>query len=127
MLYQNFAHFVVQAIFDSQLFHHALPHALCHRFRSFALNEIAFDEPLYDFRGHMADIIPYEQHSERVLYSQLSAPTAFSNFREKQFTGSPNKVQLAAADKKFHAPPQFVDAPRCVLYDELHRAVSSVG
>jgi hypothetical protein len=40
----------------------------------------------------MADIIANEQHSN-VSFN----PTALSNFREKQFTGSPNKVQLATA------------------------------
>jgi hypothetical protein len=38
----------------------------------------------------MAHIIPNEQHPN-VSFN----PTALSNFREKQFTGSPNKVQLA--------------------------------
>jgi hypothetical protein len=41
----------------------------------------------------MANIIPNEQHSKRVLY-----PVALSQYKEKQFTGSPAKVQLSAAD-----------------------------
>jgi hypothetical protein len=40
----------------------------------------------------MADIIPNEQHSKLVLY-----PVALSRYKEKQFTGSPAKVQLSAA------------------------------
>src|SRR5713226_396698 len=92
VLYQNFAHFVVQAVFDGQLFHHALPHALRHRLRRLTLNLVPFDEPLDDFRGHMAHIIPNEQHSKRVLY-----PIALIRYKEKQFTGCPHKVQLSVA------------------------------
>src|SRR5712691_7566290 len=89
VLHQNFAHFVVQAVFDGQFFHHALSHALRHGLRRFTFNQIAFDEPLDHFRGHMADIITNQEHSRGVLY-----PTALNNFKEKQFTGSPAKVQL---------------------------------
>jgi hypothetical protein len=134
----------------------------------------------------MAHIIPNEQHSKRVLY-----PTALTEYKEKQFTGCPDKVQLstftaadfAAGARKLRrnrerrrtafaargghdaarAPGMFhernlrarrataaraalrqwalkrkkarekfprvacVDAPRGFLYDELQRAVSSVG
>src|ERR1700737_4485654 len=68
MLYQNFAHFVVQAVLDGQLFHHALAHTLRHRLRRLALNQVPFDQPFHDFRGHVAHIIPNDQHSKRVLY-----------------------------------------------------------
>ena len=92
MLNQNLAHLIVQAVFHSEFFHHALANPLRHRFRRLALDLVSFDEPLYYFRGHMADIIPNEQHSKRVLY-----PVALSRYKEKQFTGSPGKVQLSAA------------------------------
>src|SRR5437879_11869475 len=93
MLDEDLAHFVIQAVFDGQLFHHALANALRHRFRSLALDLVSFDEPLHNFRGHMADIIPNEQHSKRVLY-----PVTLSRYKEKQFTASPGKVQLTAAE-----------------------------
>jgi hypothetical protein len=76
----------------------------------------------------MANIIPNQQHSSGVLY-----PTALNNYKEKQFTGSLAKVQLSEvqtpriARKKVAYLLQFVDALRCFLYDELQRAVSSVG
>jgi len=41
----------------------------------------------------MADIIPNEQHSKRVLY-----PVTLSRCKEKQFTGSPDKVQLTSGE-----------------------------
>jgi hypothetical protein len=53
----------------------------------------------------MAHIIPNEQHSERVLYQ-----TALNNFREKQFTGSPGKVQLTAAHKTFTRRPRRLNS-----------------
>src|SRR5712675_3390012 len=71
MLYQNLAHFIVQAVLDGQLFHHALAHALRHRFGRLALNLVAFDEPLDHFRGHMADIITNEQHPNVSFTLQL--------------------------------------------------------
>src|ERR1700740_1194164 len=95
VLHQNLAHFIVQAIFHGQLFHHALPHALRHRFRRLTLYQIPFNEPLDDFRGHMADIIPNEQHSRRVLYL-----LALMRYEEKQFTGCPDKVQLTGVRAK---------------------------
>src|SRR6266436_4153682 len=93
MLDEYLAHFVIQAVFDGQFFHHALPNALRHRFRRLALDLVSFDEPLHNFRGHMADIIPNEQHSKRVLY-----PVTLSRCKEKQFTGSPDKVQLTSGE-----------------------------
>src|SRR5712675_2274006 len=71
MLYQNLAHFIVQAVLDGQLFHHALAHPLRYRFRRLALNLVAFDEPLDHFRGHMADIITNEQHPNVSFTLQL--------------------------------------------------------
>src|SRR4029077_14129880 len=94
-----------QAVFDGQFFHHALPHALRHRFRRFALNQVPFDEPLNHFRGHMADIVPYEQHSERVLY-----PSALTRYKEKQFTGCPYKVQLGTAQTRRDARKKFLSS-----------------
>src|SRR6267154_1989921 len=86
MLYQNLAHFIVQAVLDGQLFHHALAHALRDRFGRLALNLFAFNESLDDFRGHMADIIANEQHSN-VSFN----PTALSNFRESSLLAAPIK------------------------------------
>src|SRR5216684_1278064 len=90
VLHQNLAHFVVQAVLDGQLFHHALAHALRQRFRRFAFNLIAFDQPLHHFRCHVTDIIPNQKHSNGVL-----CPPTLSDYKEKQFTGCPAKVQLA--------------------------------
>src|SRR6267154_230354 len=71
VLYQNLAHFIVQAVLDGQLFHHALAHALRDRFGRLALNLVAFNEPLDHFRGHMADIITNEQHPNVSFTLQL--------------------------------------------------------
>src|SRR5712675_3276275 len=71
MLYQNLAHFIVQAVLDGQLFHHSLAYALRDRFGRLALNLVAFNEPLDHFRGHMADIITNEQHPNVSFTLQL--------------------------------------------------------
>jgi hypothetical protein len=50
----------------------------------------------------MADIIPNEQHSERFL-----CPTTLSNFREKQFTGYPHKVQGSRQHGSFEEKTKY--------------------
>src|SRR5439155_14326249 len=78
VLHQNFAHFIIQAVLDRELFHHALAHPLLHRVRRFAFNQIAFDEPLDDFRSHVADIIANQEHSNSVL-----CPSALTRLQGK--------------------------------------------
>src|SRR5579859_2209014 len=62
MLDQDVAHFFVQAVLDGDLFHHALPDALRHRFRRLRLNQLPFHQPLHHFRGHVPDVVPCDQH-----------------------------------------------------------------
>src|SRR5579859_6273556 len=62
MLDQYVAHFFVQAVLDGDLFHHALPDALRHRFRRLRLNQLPFHQPLDHFRGHVPDVVPCDQH-----------------------------------------------------------------
>src|SRR5579859_5012862 len=62
MLDQDVAYFFVQAVLDGDLFHHALPDALRHRFRRLRLNQLPFHQPLHHFRGHVPDVVPCDQH-----------------------------------------------------------------
>src|ERR1700743_3403040 len=80
MLRQNIAYFVVKPVFDGNLFHHLGAHARNHRFRRFQFNLISFDEALHNFRSHVGDIVPINEHSDRYLpekcedISLLAAP-----------------------------------------------------
>src|ERR1700733_5943312 len=65
MLRQDVAHFVVEPIFDGDFFHHLCAHARNHRFRRFRFDLISFDEALHNFRSHVGDIVPINEHSDR--------------------------------------------------------------
>src|SRR6267378_6203601 len=153
VLYQNLAHFIIQAVLDGQLFHHALSHALRDRFGRLALNLVAFNESLDDFRGHMADIIANEQHPNVSFTLQLltisgkssllaapikcNSPRPFEYAYAKEIQDAEREVQEgrkveeagegARKGRKIDASRQCVDALCSFLYDELQRAVSSVG
>src|SRR5712672_2138038 len=98
VLYQNLAHFIIQAVLDGQLFHHALSHALRDRFGRLALNLVAFNESLDDFRGHMADIIANEQHPNVSFTLQLLTISG--------------KSSLLAAPIKCNSPRLFERLPQ---------------
>src|SRR5712675_1481690 len=99
MLYQNLAHFIVQAVLDGQLFHHALAHALRDRVGRLALNLVAFNEPLDHFRGHMADIITNEQHPNVSFTLQLLTISGKSSLLAAPIKcNSPRPFEYAATE-----------------------------
>src|SRR6267154_6263342 len=104
MLYQNLAPFIVQAVLDGQLFHHALAHALRHRFGRLALNLVAFNEPLDHFRGHMADIITNEQHPNVSFTRQLLTISGKSSLLAAPIKcNSPRPFEHAATETSANA------------------------
>src|SRR6185295_1884429 len=62
MLRENFANFVIEAVLNGQLFHHALANALGDRISGLDLDQFAFDKLLDHFRGHVTDVIAIDQH-----------------------------------------------------------------
>src|SRR5882762_217181 len=59
---QNLAHFVVEPVFDRELFQHPQAHAVGHRRRRLRFDVPAFHQPLNDFSGDVRYKIPYEKH-----------------------------------------------------------------
>jgi hypothetical protein len=87
MLNQDFANFVIEAIFDGQFLNHVLADALRDSFGRLGLDEVALDEALYNLGRHVIHVVAGKKHSKRVL----SAKNARS--KEDQFTGSVERVQ----------------------------------
>src|SRR6267154_4179022 len=69
MLNQNLAGFLIDAVFDGNLFEHGLAEAQYDGFRRFGLHHLVFDQFFECFVGHVADQIAVQQHSLRVLYT----------------------------------------------------------
>jgi hypothetical protein len=81
VLREDLANFVVQAILNGEFFHHPLSHARNDGLRRFGFDLIAFDEALYNFRRHVANIVPSDKHPDRFPFDRSAQPVYWQRKR----------------------------------------------
>src|SRR5437016_3519427 len=92
-LHEDLAHFLVQPVFDRQLFDHALANPRGHRLFRLGLNLPAFHQALHDFIGHVGHKIPYEQHPYSFLGVNVSKSVYWQRGESARNRGSRKTVQ----------------------------------
>jgi hypothetical protein len=87
MLSQDLAHFVVQPVFDGELFHHLLAYAQNNCIRRLGFNLFPFDEPLDNLRRHVAHVVTSNEHSDRVPFHKSKRVSLLAAFAKRKAAG----------------------------------------